>query len=456
MQKTKKCKVFVPYGALGLGISAEAFEKGIELNPDIISFDAGSTDSGPYYLGKGECKYARDILKADMKPVLVAADKLSIPVTIGSAGTGGTDATVDELYTIVQELCGELGLSFKIARIYTEQDSARMAEYYRHGRVTALAGAPAISEETFAQCSHIVGLAGVEPFQEALNNGADIVICGRSTDTAIIAAYPIMCGCNEALCWHAAKTVECGCICTTDQFNGGVFITIDESSFTAEATAPGAKCTPYSISSHMLYENANPIVLTEPGVAIDTSGARYEQLDNGRVRVTGTTLQRIPYTIKLEGAGRCGYQSVAMVGVRDRQVMQDPQYWVNGLDEFVQGKLASLNIDASQYQRNFNIYGYNGTYGGRVPEGFIPNEVLVMLRVTAKSQQLANRIIKVYNPYLLHFPVDRSKPMPSFAFPFSPAEIERGEVYEFKLAHLVQVESYKEMCRIEYDYQEAN
>jgi len=456
MQEKKQCKVFVPYGALGLGISEDAFENGIKLNPDIISFDAGSTDSGPYYLGKGVCKYARDILKADMKLVLIAADKLSIPVTIGSAGTGGVDAMVDELYEIVQELSTELGLSFKVARIYTEQDSAKMAEYYRHGRMTAMPGAPEITEDTFAECRHIVGLAGIEPFQDALANGADIVICGRSTDTAIIAAYPIMRGCDEALSWHAAKTVECGCICTTDQFNGGVFVTMDEDSFTVEATADNAECSTYTISAHMLYENSNPIILTEPGVAIDTSKAKYEQLDNGRVRVTSTTLERIPYTIKLEGSGTRGFQTVAMVGVRDRQVMQDPQNWVDGLDEFVKGKLESLNIDKSQYQRNFNIYGYNGTYGGNVPENFTPNEVIVMLRVTAETQEQATRIVKVYNPYLLHYPVDRSKPMPSFAFPFSPAEIEKGEVYEFKLAHLVNVESYKEMCRIEYDYQKAN
>ena len=43
-------KVFVPYGAVGLNCTEEAFEAGLAMKPDIISSDAGSTDSCPYYL----------------------------------------------------------------------------------------------------------------------------------------------------------------------------------------------------------------------------------------------------------------------------------------------------------------------------------------------------------------------------------------------------------------------
>ena len=38
-------KVFVPYGAVGLNCTEEAFEAGLAMKPDIISSDAGSTDS---------------------------------------------------------------------------------------------------------------------------------------------------------------------------------------------------------------------------------------------------------------------------------------------------------------------------------------------------------------------------------------------------------------------------
>ena len=50
-------KVLVPSGVLGLGFDLKALKLGIENNPDIISIDGGSTDSGPFYLGSGTSKY---------------------------------------------------------------------------------------------------------------------------------------------------------------------------------------------------------------------------------------------------------------------------------------------------------------------------------------------------------------------------------------------------------------
>ena len=51
-------KVLVPSGVLGLGFDLEALNNGVKNNPDIISIDGGSTDSGPYSLGSGTSKYS--------------------------------------------------------------------------------------------------------------------------------------------------------------------------------------------------------------------------------------------------------------------------------------------------------------------------------------------------------------------------------------------------------------
>ena len=95
-----QCKVFVPFGALGTGIRDQAFQRGMELKPDIISTDAGSTDSGPYYLGAGTGKYARNLVKRDMELLMLAAHQANIPITVGSAGTCGSNQGVDELKNI--------------------------------------------------------------------------------------------------------------------------------------------------------------------------------------------------------------------------------------------------------------------------------------------------------------------------------------------------------------------
>ena len=71
-----------------------------------------------------------------------------------------------------------------------------------------------------------------------------------------------------------------------------------------------------------------------------------------------------------------------------------------------------------------------------------------MLLVQAASQSVATEIAKFCNPYLLHFPLNPGDPMPSFAFPFSPAEIEMGPAFAFRLNHVVHVESPMELVRM--------
>lgn len=443
------CKVFVPFGALGTGITDEAFARGMELGPDIISADAGSTDSGPYYLGTGKAKYAKEAVKNDMRMLIIAANKQSIPITIGTCGTCGVDACVDELEEICKEICTEEGISAKIAKIYTQQSPQVLKEKYQAGKIKPLSAAPEINETLFEECSNIVALSGVEPFIEALKAGADIVLCGRATDTAVIAAMPILKGCNEAAAWHAAKTAECGCICTTNPAGGGVFLTVDESGFLVEATAPDSSCSVYSVSAHLLYENSDPFYLVEPGVVIDTTQSVYEQLDNGKVYVKNTKLKKTPYTMKLEGAAPAGYQTISLVGIRDRDIMKNPEAWISSLREYTEKKLLKLGFDPATYTYSLKPYGWNAIYGGAVPEDYIPNEIGLLLSVTAKSQELATKVAKVFNPYLLHFPVHKDKQLPTFAFPFSPAEIERGKLYKFTLYHVVEVDNPMELVRME-------
>ena len=78
----------------------------------------------------------------------------------------------------------------------------------------------------------------------------------------------------------------------------------------------------------------------------------------------------------------------------------------------------------------------------------MPFELGVMLTVTADTQELATQVAKAFNPYLLHFPVHRDQQLPSFAFPYSPAETERGRLYAFRLYHVAELDDPLEGCRI--------
>lgn len=445
------CSVYVPQGAIGLGISWEDANRAInELGCDVIACDAGSTDSGPYYLGTGKTKYARASVKSDLKMIVIQGRKKGLPIIIGSCGTSGTDKGVDLYTEIVNEILDEAGLTAKIAKIYSSQDPEYIVNKYRSGKFQALGGAPNVEEKDIQSCSNIVVLAGVEPFIEAFNAGADIILCGRSTDTAIMACVPLIKGVDPGVAWHVAKLIECGPVCTREATRGGVLARFERESCVLEAVDTGNECSVYSVSAHLLYENSDPIVMIEPGIKVDTSTATYEQLPEGKVRVANASYTKMPYTLKLEGSRLAGYQTVTLVGVRDRMIMNDPEGWIEKVKEYSRLRMERANINIEDISYSIRAYGWNATYGGPVPDGYVPNELGFLLTVTAESQEKATQLAKAFNPGLLHCPYDPNLPIPSFAFPFSPAEIERGEVYEFVLNHVIFVDDPMECIRIEY------
>ena len=115
-------KVLVPSGVLGLGFDLEALNNGVKNNPDIISIDGGSTDSGPYSLGSGTSKYSRAAIKAEWKCLMIAREKAKVPLVIGSCGTCGTNGMVDWMENITIELAEELNQNIKIAKLYCQQE----------------------------------------------------------------------------------------------------------------------------------------------------------------------------------------------------------------------------------------------------------------------------------------------------------------------------------------------
>ncbi|MCF6316548.1 MAG: hypothetical protein L3J30_09755 [Marinosulfonomonas sp.] len=52
-------RVLIPNGAISLGFDEAAFWRGVDMNPDVICVDCGSTDSGAHYPGAGTSEYSR-------------------------------------------------------------------------------------------------------------------------------------------------------------------------------------------------------------------------------------------------------------------------------------------------------------------------------------------------------------------------------------------------------------
>lgn len=442
--------ILVPTGALGAGVTAAHVERGIASGVDAIACDAGSTDSGPSYLARGVSKVSRESIKHDLAVLIPAAFKAGVPLIIGSCGTAGTDDGVNWTRDIAIEVARECQISPKIALLYSEQDKSKIKRKLAEDKITALAPSTGLTETEIDDCNHIVALMGVEPYIDALRQGADIILGGRTTDTAVLCCLPIMRGAPAGLSWHAAKITECGGLCSENPREGGVVFRIGPDDFEVEPLNLANSCTPYTVSSHMLYENSDPFVLVEPGGILDVSGATYEAVDDRTTRVRGSNWTPRPYTMKLEGAGGGAFQTMMLVGIRDPQVLSALELFETRLLAELHKRVeTAIGLRAEDYDISLRFYGWSGVSGNPPPLGTpTPCEVGLMFIATADTQEMATRIAKTCNPRFFHFPLDRGMELPSYAFPFSPAEIERGQVYAFDLNHVVAVDDPLELTRM--------
>lgn len=442
-------RVLVPSGVLCLGFDKAALARGVAMRPDIIAIDGGSTDSGPFSLGAGQSKYSRAATKGEWRQLMLARAEAGVPLVIGTSGTSGADACVDWMFEITTELATELGQTLRIARLYSNQPASRVATAQAAGRLHALTPAPDIPPGALEEMTNIVALAGAEQIQAALATGADIILAGRTTDTAIIAALPLARGDHPGAAWHGAKIAECGALCSTNPTSGVIVVDFDTEGFTVEPLAATARCTPQSVSAHMLYENADPYLLYEPGGHLDVRAAHYHQIDDRRVRVTGSVWVPGRYTVKLEGARLAGYQTTLFATLRDAHYAAHAPLWADRLQGFLTALIAErMALASSDYTLDFRLIGVNATLGAMENRTAAPVEVGVLLLITARTAALAAEIGKLANPHLLHFPLTEDEDLPTFAFPYSPAQSDRGAFYEFALNHVMELAPPMEAFRL--------
>lgn len=269
-------QVLAATGVIGSGFLESSFERGISLKPHVIACDAGSTDSGPAFLGSGSPHFSREGTKRDLRLMLLGRRRLGVPLIVGSCGTGGGDIGVNWMRDICLEIAQEEGLRFRLALIRSEQEKGYLKQRLREGRIKHLNPAPELTEEVIDRSAHIVGMMGHEPINRALDEGAEVILAGRASDTSLFAAVPLRMGASPGPSWHAAKILECGAACVTQRKRpDSVSAWIRDGHFIIEPMDPEVRCSTQSVASHTLYENFDPFFITEPGGVIDTSESEY-------------------------------------------------------------------------------------------------------------------------------------------------------------------------------------
>ena len=438
-------RILSPTGVIGSGFLETSFESALARKPHFIGADAGSTDPGPSHLGSGLPAFPRAAVKRDLRLLLRGARRIGVPLLIGSAGTAGGEPHLALSFDILREIAAEEKLEFRLALIHAEQKKAYLTKRLREGRIKALDPAPPFDESVINRGERFVGMMGAEPFQRALEAGADVVLAGRASDTAIFAALPLMKGYPVGLAWHAAKILECGAAAVVNRKTPDCMMAfLREDHFLVEAPDPELRCTPQSIAAHSLYENADPFRLAECAGTLDLAGCRYEAVDDRVVRVSGSAF--VParrYTVKLEGAELVGYQSVVFGSVRDPFIIRQIDDWTARLKERIHARVASVygsDLRREQYHLNIRIYGKNGTMGELEPVREIrSHELALLIEATAPTQDLASSIAGIVRHQALHLPIPEwSGLITALACPYNPAHLDRGPVYRFNVNHVVE------------------
>jgi hypothetical protein len=429
-------------GSLGTGFKEDSLERGLKRPLSFIGVDSGSTDGGPFYLGSGNWIWSEAAYERDLRLGLLGARRLNVPLIVGSCGGAGTDKSVDDYAELVSRIASAHGHRVRIGCIKCEPDREVLISKFRAGRIEALSGAPVIDEDTFRLPGHIVAMAGVEPIQDALDGGADVILVGRCADAAIFAAMPLMQGFDPGLVWNASKIVECGSAATLNRKGqDSILCTLEEESFLLEPLDPELRCTPGSVAAHTLYETADPYHLAMPSGDLDARTATYEAIDDRRVRVRGGTFtDAVDYTAKLEGAAPMGFLSSFWGSVRDPVILGQLETWRESLIAQLHSRLEGTW--GSHYKLDVKVYGVNGTTGGRPYASAAPQEAVLVFDLVGQSQEDAAGMARAAYHVALHWPVAEWKAgsITSLAHPFSAPVIDRGEVFRFTLNHRIFLE----------------
>jgi hypothetical protein len=433
-------RILSPTAILGYGFPESSFRAGLARRPHLIAVDAGSTDPGPYYLGAGVSFSDREAVKRDLRLILTAGRQLGIPVVIGTAGGAGARPHVTWNLDIIRQIAREEGLRFRLAVIHADISKSVLLRALDVGDLRPLPPGPDACVDDIVESTNVVAQMGVEPFMQALDQGAEVILAGRAYDPAVFAALPIRLGYDTGLALHLGKILECAAIAASPGSGSDCMLgVLRRDHFLVEPLDPQRACTVTSVSAHSLYEKTNPYSLPGPGGVLDLSETVFAQETDRTVRVSGSRF--VPsegFTVKLEAARKVGYRTISIAGARDPIFIANVDEIVKAIRHRVADNFS--HVPADDYRLIFHLYGKNGVMGSLEPRDEASHELGIVLEAVAESQDLANTICGFARSTMLHYGYPgRISTAGNLAFPYSPSDFKGGDVFRFSLYHLLTV-----------------
>ena len=436
-----------PVGILGYGINETSLALAMDLEPHYIGVDSGSTDCGAYYLGAGEMYQSRKAMKRDMRLLLRATRAAGIPLVIGSAGLAGARPHVAWALDIMKEIAREESLRFRLAVIHSDQDKTYLSRALKDDRVRSFPGVPALTQRTIDASSALVAQMGTSPFVEALDNGADVILAGRSCDTAVFASYCVWKGFDRGLALHMGKILECAAMSAMPPTGRDVIMgRLRRDHFMIQSPNPARTVTPGSVAGHMVYEVEHPFIQEEPEGTENFSDVRMEAVGSA-TRITGSQfIPRQKPTLRFEGAEFRGYRSFVLGATRDPFLIRQLDAYIIGCNQ----QIDDFEGDEPNYEIKWHVYGRDAVLG---PMEYLRNsdlqEVGLLAEVLAPTQARAHDIAALLEARMIGFSYEGAKTRTAhIAFPFSPLANDTGAVFRFGVLHIVELADAADLLRL--------
>ena len=405
----RSIKILCPAGHLGFTpMGTVSFEEGCKHDPDFVIADSGSCDLGPHPLGADVPEAPEAWQRHDLELMLKESRRRGVPMIVGSSSDAGTNRGVDQFSRLIEEIAAEHHMEpFKMAKIYSEVPISELKTRLASGTaITGLDGVEDAGEDLLDRTDRAVAVMGAEPIQAALDEHADVIICGRSSDAVLFAAPLLNAQFSPAISYYAGKVLECGSFCA-EPFMGmeSVLGRIQDEAIYLTALHPEQRCTPLSVAGHAMYERISPLREYVAGGYVDMSACHYEQIDEKTTRVTGATFVRDDvYKVKLEGAAKVGERRLFVLGIRDPSTIERIDQAIALAKGKVTERFGPIGEDFDVF---YHVYGRNGVMGELDPSPpEQPYELGLVVEVVAPTAEAAEEIcaMAARSLFFMHLP----------------------------------------------------
>lgn len=260
---------------------------------------------------------------------------------------------------------------------------------------------------------------GSTPIVEALAQGANVVITGRSTDTAltmaplrhefgwggddwdrlaagIVAGHILECGaqCSGGNCLHDWRDIP-------DLATVGYPIaeaTADGSFTITKHPGTGGRVSVPSVTEQLVYEMGDPTAYITPDVIADFTSIRLEAAGENRVRVHGITGRAATPFLKVSIAYRAGWKAVGTLVYVWPDALEKAQL----ADRVLRERLDRLALRFDTILTEF--VGASATHGALAGDGSQAPEIQLRIGVRGQDRAMVERFTRELAPLVLNGP----------------------------------------------------